>query len=60
MKLISHPDYIKHKQTEWHPESPQRLIKIQQRLRNEGLFEDVATPKKCEYEALLAVHDKNI
>jgi len=58
---ISHPIYLKHDTGLGHPESPRRLIAIEKKLKQSGIFDQL-----IKYEAPLAtneqlerVHDKN-
>ena len=56
MTLVHHPRYHEHRQTIGHPESPERLDAIVERLRKEGLWKDVLTPEPVDLGLLGKVH----
>ncbi len=56
MEIIFHPDYILHKQKGTHPERPDRLIEVMERLDKEDLTEDVIVPEHISEENLTVVH----
>ena len=56
MTLVHHPRYHEHRQTIGHPERPERLDAIVERLKREGLWKDVLTPEPVDLELLKKVH----
>jgi len=50
--------YLKHKTTEGHPETPQRLVAVVERLKAKGLYSQLRalSPRPAALEWLLAVH----
>ncbi|OHB56209.1 MAG: histone deacetylase [Planctomycetes bacterium RBG_13_44_8b] len=56
--LVYDDIYLEHKTTLGHPESPQRLVSIVERLKAGGLYSElyVVTPKPAEVEWLITVH----
>ncbi|MBM4249370.1 MAG: histone deacetylase [Euryarchaeota archaeon] len=56
MALVHHPGYHEHRQTIGHPERPERLAAIVERLRLEGLWKDVLTPEPVDPGLLEKVH----
>ncbi|MFA5772689.1 MAG: histone deacetylase [Thermoplasmata archaeon] len=56
MSIIYHPIYLKHQQSPMHPESPQRLERIVERLKSENLFNNVLKPEKASEEEIALVH----
>lgn len=58
--LIYHPDYLKHLTGEGHPESPDRLTAIMERLDKTGLLKELAViePKPASEDDVLLVHSK--
>lgn len=60
LKLVYHEQFLKHRQRdEDHPEGPERLIAIRDRLRGEGLWENVLEPGPVAMEDCLRVHVPN-
>lgn len=59
MKIIYHQDYILHEHRGPHPERPQRLEAIMDRLESEGLTEDLLIPEKASEEVLYSVHSED-
>lgn len=59
--LIYHPDYLKHRTGDSHPESPDRLTAIMERLDKTGLLKELAViePKPASEDDILLVHSKN-
>ena len=59
--LIYHPDYLKHLTGEGHPESPDRLTAIMERLDKTGLLKELAViePKPAREDDVLLIHSKN-
>jgi acetoin utilization deacetylase AcuC-like enzyme len=55
-----HPDYLLHTPPFEHPESPERLTAITDRLRTAGLLDRMLpiTPDYAEEEDVLAVHGR--
>ena len=60
MELFTHPECLQHDTPPGHPERPERLTAVVERLQAEGLLEEVAvvTPAVAETEALARVHDR--
>ena len=56
MALVHHPRYHEHRQTIGHPEKPERLDAVVERLRKEGLWKDVLTPEPVYQKLLGKVH----
>ena len=56
---ITHPSYLRHDMGAWHPESPQRLRAIDDRLHAAHLFDFLAhhEARPATREELLRVHD---
>jgi acetoin utilization deacetylase AcuC-like enzyme len=56
---ITHPEYLRHNMGDWHPESPQRLRAIDDRLHAAHLFDHLAHHEapRVQREQLLRVHD---
>ncbi len=57
---VYHPDYLLHSPPFEHPESPERLLAIDDHLRSSGLLERMLriTPDYADDEDVLRVHDK--
>lgn len=55
---ITHPDCLKHKMTNGHPEGPSRLIAIQEQLQSQQLWDFLEhfEPSSVDRQALLRVH----
>lgn len=58
--LIYHPDYLKHDTGFSHPESPDRLTSIMDRLRDTGLLNEltIIEPTSAKEEDVLLIHSK--
>lgn len=56
MALVHHPRYHEHRQTIGHPEKPERLDAVVERLKKEGLWKDVLTPEPVDLKLLGKVH----
>jgi acetoin utilization deacetylase AcuC-like enzyme len=58
--IIYHPDYLNHQTGAYHPESPERLTSIVDRLIESGLMKELALiePKSAIEEEILLVHAK--
>jgi acetoin utilization deacetylase AcuC-like enzyme len=56
---ITHPSYLKHNMGDWHPESPERLRAIDDRLHAAHLFDFLAHREAppVQRDQLLRVHD---
>jgi acetoin utilization deacetylase AcuC-like enzyme len=56
--FVYHDIYLEHKTTEGHPESPQRLVEIVERLKANGLYSRLfqLTPSPATKERLTTVH----
>lgn len=59
--LIYHPDYLKHRTGEGHPESPERLVSIVMRLGEIGLLKKLTLiePIPANEDDILLVHSKD-
>lgn len=57
--LVYHSDYLKH-QTGNHPESPERLISIMDRLKDTGLLKEMTLiePASAKEEDILLIHSR--
>ena len=60
MELFTHPECLQHDTLPGHPERPERLAAVVDRLRLEGLLDEVTvvTPAAAGTEALSRVHDR--
>ena len=60
MELFTHPECLQHDTLPGHPERPERLAAVVDRLRLEGLLDEVTvvTPAVAGTEALSRVHDR--
>lgn len=56
MTIIYHPDYVKHVQQRGHPECPERLIGAVEKLKKEGLFNNVLRPERATLDEIALVH----
>lgn len=58
--LIYHPDYLKHQTGEGHPESPERLVSIMDRLGETGLLKELILiePRPAGEEDILLIHSR--
>ncbi len=56
--LVYDDIYLEHRTTEGHPETPQRLVAIIERLKNNGLYSQLTklTPEPVRPEWLMTVH----
>ncbi|MFQ6061164.1 MAG: histone deacetylase family protein [Thermoplasmata archaeon] len=54
--IVYHPKYLEHVQDRYHPESPQRLEAIVQKLQDSGLMAGYLTPEQASKEDLYLVH----
>ncbi len=61
MHLFTHPECLKHEAPAGHPERPARLVAVLERLRNEGILDEVSvqTPSVAGREDLARVHDRH-
>jgi len=57
--IFYNEEFLSHVQDPFHPESPERLRGIRQKLRQHGLWEDVHASKTGTLETLLLAHDEN-
>lgn len=59
--IIYHPDYLKHETGPGHPESPERLVSIMDRLEETGLLKSLALiePKPAKEDDILLIHSKD-
>lgn len=57
--IIYHPRYVQHIQDYGHPESPERLRKIMERLESEDLLANMLKPESAGLDDLLRVHDEH-
>jgi acetoin utilization deacetylase AcuC-like enzyme len=55
---LTHPDCLRHEMGDWHPESPQRITAIEDRLKAAGLFDFLAREEapRASLEQLQRVH----
>ncbi len=58
MALVHHPRYHEHRQTIGHPEKPERLDAVVERLKGEGLWKEVLAPEPVEKWLLEKVHTR--
>jgi len=56
MNVIFHPKYLEHKQRGTHPESPDRVVSVFNRLEDEELVEDIIVPETVKREVLETTH----
>ncbi len=56
MDVIFHPYYLEHEQKGTHPERPDRLIAILDRLEKEDLTDGIHFPKNPDIEKIFSVH----
>ena len=54
--IVYHTKYLEHMQDRFHPESPQRLVAILQKLEESGLMNGYLTPEEASKEDLFLVH----
>lgn len=60
MKLVFHDRFLEHRQRdEDHPERAERLIAIRDRLKSDGLWQDVLEPGPAPLEDCLRIHHEN-
>ncbi len=59
MEVIFHPDYTLHKHGGAHPERPERLDAILERLEIEGLAGNISIPEPATEEMLMTVHSED-
>lgn len=60
MKLVFHDRFLEHRQRgDDHPESPERLVAIRDRLQSEGLWRDVLAPRPAPLKDCLRIHRQN-
>lgn len=57
MTIFYNDEFLRHMQGPFHPESPERLRGIAQKLKEHGLWTDVASSKSKGIENLRLVHD---
>jgi acetoin utilization deacetylase AcuC-like enzyme len=59
--LVYHPDYLLHVPPFEHPESPERLVAVMERLESAGLLAKTTqiTPEFADEGDVFAVHDRN-
>lgn len=57
MAIFFNEEFLSHVQTPFHPESPERLRGIVQKLREHGLWKDVIASKTGRRETLELVHE---
>jgi len=55
--IYYHPSFLDHQQLPGHPECPERLVAIQQRLEREGLWNDIRTPEPLGLDRIVRVHE---
>lgn len=59
MKIFFNEEFLNHTLTPFHPESPERLIGIIQKLKETGLWKDVIPSETGKREHLLLAHDED-
>lgn len=59
MAIFFNEEFLSHSQGPFHPESPERLRGIIQKLRQHGLWKDVTPSKTGKLENLMLVHDED-
>ena len=57
--IFFNEEFLSHVQDSFHPESPERLRGIMNKLKEHGLWKDVFSSKKGSLETLLLVHDED-
>jgi acetoin utilization deacetylase AcuC-like enzyme len=57
MPVYFHEDFLRHKQTAWHPERPERLVRILQMMREMELDAELMPVEPASRERLRRVHD---
>jgi len=57
--IFFNEEFLSHVQDPFHPESPERLRGIRQKLRQHDLWKDVRTSKTGTLETLLLAHDED-
>ena len=58
MTIVYHERFLDHMQDgPWHPERPGRLAAVVERLRAEGLWDDVLEPSPADLDDCLRIHD---
>jgi len=57
--IFFNEEFLSHVQDSFHPESPERLRGIMNKLKENGLWKDVFPSKKGKLETLLLVHDED-
>ncbi len=58
MAIFFNEEFLSHMQSPFHPESPERLRGIMQKLREHGLWKDVIPSRSGRLDNLLLVHDE--
>jgi acetoin utilization deacetylase AcuC-like enzyme len=54
--IVYHPKYLEHIQDQFHPESPQRLVAVMQKLEECGLMDGYIVPEDASKDEILLVH----
>jgi acetoin utilization deacetylase AcuC-like enzyme len=54
--IVYHPKYLEHIQDQFHPESPQRLVAVMQKLEDCGLMDGYVVPEDASKDEILLVH----
>jgi acetoin utilization deacetylase AcuC-like enzyme len=54
--IVYHPKYLEHIQDQFHPESPQRLVAVMQKLEDSGLMDGYLVPEEATKDEILLVH----
>ncbi len=57
MPVYFHEDFLRHKQSSWHPERPERLVRILQMMQEMELDVQLMPVEPCNRERLTRVHD---
>jgi acetoin utilization deacetylase AcuC-like enzyme len=58
MAIVYHEHYLDHYQDTYHPESPERLVAIRRKLKEEDLLSDVLTPEPATEDDLETIHTR--
>ncbi len=59
MDVIFHPDYLLHRHRGAHPERPERLNAVLERLELEDLAGNISIPEPATEDVLMSVHSKD-
>ncbi len=59
MEIVYHPDYILHRHRGTHPERPERLEAVMERIEMEGFAEDIVMPEPADEKILTTIHPES-